>query len=206
MAQTQPETQQFAAGQTGKGATGRNPNEPKGDPAEPKNGAGTASDTDPTEMLKSDHQHVEQLFSSFEEASETEQKSQLAAHFCTELMVHTLLEEEIKHHVREEEKSDGVLAKAKDAGVATSDLAKRMATRKQELMEQAKAASSRPAGDAEFPRSNQCRDQSAISGRQDGTRIKRNNGTRARRARAFCERRRRRSRLSPTFVQPQPVR
>jgi hypothetical protein len=102
MAQTQPETQQFAAGQTGKGATGRNPNEPKGDPAEPKgdpaepkNGAGTASDTDPTEMLKSDHQHVEQLFSSFEEASETEQKSQLAAHFCTELMVHTLLEEEI---------------------------------------------------------------------------------------------------------------
>jgi hypothetical protein len=31
-----------------------------------------------------------------------------------------VLSEEIKHHVREEEKSDGVLAKAKDAGVATS--------------------------------------------------------------------------------------
>ena len=196
MAQTQPETQQLAAGQTGKGATGRNPNEPKGDPAEPKNGAGTASDTDPTEMLKSDHRHVEQLFSSFEEASETEQKSQLAAQICTELMVHTLLEEEvfypacrghmdqrlldeaqvehdgaktliieiragspndqyfnakvkvlseeIKHHVREEEKPDGVLAKAKEAGVATSDLAKRMATRKQELMEQAKAGALGP--------------------------------------------------------------
>src|SRR5215469_6754335 len=196
MAQTQPETQQLAAGQTGKGATGRNPNEPKGDPAEPKNGAGTASDTDPTEMLKSDHRHVEQLFSSFEEASETEQKSQLAAQICTELMVHTLLEEEIfypacrghmdqrmldeaqvehdgaktliieiragspndqyfnakvkvlseeiKHHVREEEKSDGVLAKAQQAGVATPDLAKRMAALKQELMEEAKAGTLGP--------------------------------------------------------------
>jgi hypothetical protein len=196
MAQTQPETQQFAAGQTGKSATARNPNEPKGDPAEPKNGAGTASDTDPTEMLKSDHRHVEQLFSSFEKASETEQKSQLAGQICTELMVHTLLEEEIfyaacrghmdqrlldeaqvehdgaktliieiragspddqyfnakvkvlsdeiKHHVREEEKSDGLLAKAKEAGVATPDLAKRMASRRQELMEQAKAGALGP--------------------------------------------------------------
>jgi hypothetical protein len=50
-----------------------------------------------------------------------------------------VLSEEIKYHVREEEKSDGVLAKAKEAGVATPDLAKRMATLKQELMEQAKA-------------------------------------------------------------------
>lgn len=192
MAQPQPETQQLAAGQTGKSATGRNPNEPKSDPAEPKNGASTTSDTDPTEMLKSDHRHVEQLFGSFERASNAEQKSQLAAQICTELMMHTLLEEEIfylacrghmeqrlleeaqvehdgtktliievqvgspddqyfnakvkvlseeiKHHVREEEKSDGVLAKAKEAGVATADLADRMATRKQELMQQAKAA------------------------------------------------------------------
>jgi hemerythrin superfamily protein len=46
-------------------------------------------------MLKSDHRHVEQLFSSFEKVSEAEQKSQLAAQICTELMVHTLLEEEI---------------------------------------------------------------------------------------------------------------
>jgi len=95
MAQTQSETQRLAAGQTGKGAAGRNSNEPKGNPAEPINGAGTTSTTDPTEMLKSDHRHVEQLFSSFETASEAEQKSQLAAQICTELMVHTLLEEEI---------------------------------------------------------------------------------------------------------------
>src|ERR1700746_1569953 len=183
MPQAQSETTQHAAEQSGKGATNRT--DPKSDPADPKNpqnGANPASGSDPTEMLKSDHRHVEQLFSSFEKASEAEQKSQLAAQICTELMVHTLLEEEIfypachghmeqqmleeaqvehdgaktliieiragspddqyfnakvkvlseeiKHHVREEEKSDGVLAKAKEAGVATSDLAKRMATRK----------------------------------------------------------------------------
>jgi hypothetical protein len=55
-----------------------------------------------------------------------------------------LLSEEITHHVREEEKSDGVLAKAKEAGVATSDLAKRMAGCKQELMAQAKAGNLGP--------------------------------------------------------------
>src|SRR5215472_1805537 len=196
MAQTQSETQQAAAAQTGKGATGRSPNESKSDPADPKNGAGATADTDPTEMLKSDHRHVERLFGSFEKASDAVQKSQLAAQICTELMVHTLLEEEIfypacrghmdqrlleeaqvehdgaktliieiragspddeyfnakvkvlseeiKHHVREEEKSDGILAMAKEAGVATPDLAKRMAVHKQELMEQAKAGTLGP--------------------------------------------------------------
>jgi len=55
-----------------------------------------------------------------------------------------VLSEEIKHHVREEEKSDGILAKAKEAGVATPDLAKQMAARRQELMEQAKAGNLGP--------------------------------------------------------------
>jgi hypothetical protein len=50
-----------------------------------------------------------------------------------------VLSEEIKHHVREEEKTDGILVKSKEAGVATPDLAKRMASLKQELMEQAQA-------------------------------------------------------------------
>jgi hemerythrin superfamily protein len=194
MAQIQSETRQGAAGQAGKGATGHSPIDPKSDPADqknPKNGASTASNADPTELLKSDHRHVEQLFSSFKKATSADQKSQLAAQICTELMVHTLIEEEIfypackshmeqrlleeaqvehdgaktliieikagspadqyfdakvkvlseeiKHHVREEEKTDGILAKAKEAGVATPDLAKRMASLKQELMEQAQA-------------------------------------------------------------------
>jgi hypothetical protein len=55
-----------------------------------------------------------------------------------------VLSEEIKHHVREEEKTDGVLAKAKEAGVSTPGLAKRMATLKQELIEQAKAGTLGP--------------------------------------------------------------
>src|SRR5262252_8084016 len=98
MAQIQSETGQAAAGQAGKGATGHSPTDPKNDPADPKNpkdGASTASDADPTELLKSDHRHVEQLFSSFEKATNADQKSQLAAKICTELMVHTLIEEEI---------------------------------------------------------------------------------------------------------------
>jgi hemerythrin HHE cation binding domain-containing protein len=196
MAQTQSETQQFAAGQTGKGATGREAAGVKSNPADPERGGATSPGTDPTEMLKSDHRHVEQLFSSFEKAAEAEQRSQLAAEICTELMVHTLIEEEIfypacrghmeqrlldeaqvehdgaktliaeiqagtpddqyfnakvkvlseeiKHHVHEEEKSDGVLAKAKEAGVATPDLAKRLSALKQKLMEQAKAGALGP--------------------------------------------------------------
>src|SRR5215469_2366596 len=198
MAQTQPETPQLAVGQSGKSAQGRNPVDPKGNAAGPKgnstgpeNGPGTSSETGAIDILSADHRHVEQLFSSFEEVTDEEQKSQLAAQICTELMVHTLIEEEIfypacrghmedrlleeaqvehegakalaveikagspgdqyfdakvkvlsediKHHVREEEKPSGLLAKAKEAGVATADLAKRLAARKQELMEQAKA-------------------------------------------------------------------
>jgi hypothetical protein len=199
MAQSQSETQHLGDGQSGKSAAGRKEAVPKNDPGDTQNrnsGAGATADTDPTEMLKSDHRKVEQLFSSFEKASDADQKSQLAAQICTELMVHTLLEEEIfypacrghmdqglldeaqvehdgaktliieiragspddhyfnakvkvlseeiKHHVREEEKSDGVLVKAKEAGVATPDLANRMATLKQELMEQAKAGALGP--------------------------------------------------------------
>ena len=80
MAQIQSEARQVAAGQAGKGATGHSPTDPKNDPADPKNpkdGASVASNADPTELLKSDHRHVEQLFSSFEKATNADQKSQL---------------------------------------------------------------------------------------------------------------------------------
>jgi hypothetical protein len=213
MAQTQSETQQLGPGQSGKSAAGRKETDPKNDPGDAQkrnNGAGATSDTDPTEMLKSDHRKVEQLFSSFEKVSEAEQKSQLAEQICTELMVHTLLEEEIfypacrghmeqrlldeaqvehdgakmliieiragssddqyfnakvkvlseeiKHHAREEEKSDGVFAKAKEAGVATPDPCPAHGDPQAGIDATGKGGSSRPAGDTEFPRSNQCRD------------------------------------------------
>jgi hypothetical protein len=198
-------------------------------------------------MLRADHRRVEQLFGSFEKAGSAEQKSQLAKQICTELTIHTLIEEEIfypachanmeerlldeaqvehdgakaliieitagspddqyfqakvkvlsediKHHVQEEEKpGTGIFAKAKEGGIATPELAKRLAERKQELMEE--AVLSRP---------NQYRDETSITGAQHGARIEFNHGTRARRARALRQRRRR-SRLSPAFVRPQPGR
>ncbi|MGE5272010.1 MAG: hemerythrin domain-containing protein [Thiohalocapsa sp.] len=152
--------------------------------------------TDPIAMLKEDHRKVERLFDAFEKAENNGDKSQLAAEICKELMIHSLLEEEIfyaecrdkmddkllneaqvehdgikplimeimagspedpffeakvkvlsedvKHHVREEEKGDGILAKAKQAGVATPELAKEMGERKQELMEEAESGRLRP--------------------------------------------------------------
>jgi hypothetical protein len=81
MAQIQSETRHGAAGQAGKGAIGHSPIDPKSDPADqknPKNGPSTASNADPTELLKSDHRHVEQLFSSFEKATSADQKSQFS--------------------------------------------------------------------------------------------------------------------------------
>ncbi len=194
MAQTQPETSRPAAGQTGKSASGGD--KPDDEKPDAKNGGGGSTDVDPTEMLSADHRQVERLFSSFEKATNAEQKWQLATQICTELTVHALIEEEIfypacrgqveerlldeaqvehdgaktliidiragapdepyfdakikvlsediKHHVREEEKAGGIFARAKENGVATADLAKRLAARKEELMEQAKAGALGP--------------------------------------------------------------
>jgi len=51
--------------------------------------------TDAIAMLKADHRKVEQLFASFEEAKGASRKEALAKEICTELKVHTMLEEEI---------------------------------------------------------------------------------------------------------------
>jgi hemerythrin superfamily protein len=50
---------------------------------------------DPIAMLRSDHRKVEELFSSFEKATSPQEKAQLTKQICTDLMIHTLLEEEI---------------------------------------------------------------------------------------------------------------
>jgi hemerythrin superfamily protein len=190
MAQTQSEKPPTSAQQTG-------PTSPERDPAGPKNEQNAGSDSDPIAMLRADHRRVEQLFGSFEKASSAEEKSHLAKQICTELTIHTLIEEEIfypachanmeqrlldeaqvehdgakaliieiraglpddqyfqakvkvlsediKHHVQEEEKpGTGIFAKAKEGGIATPELAKRLAERKQELMEEAKAGALGP--------------------------------------------------------------
>ena len=51
--------------------------------------------TDAIAMLKADHRKVEQLFASFSEASGSSRKEKLAREICTELKIHTMLEEEI---------------------------------------------------------------------------------------------------------------
>ena len=51
--------------------------------------------TDAIAMLKADHRKVEQLFASFEEAKGASRKEALAKEICTELKIHTMLEEEI---------------------------------------------------------------------------------------------------------------
>lgn len=46
-------------------------------------------------MLKADHRKVEELFASFEKARGAERKQTIAKQICTELIVHTIIEEEI---------------------------------------------------------------------------------------------------------------
>ncbi len=137
------------------------------------------------EMLKADHRKVEELFEKYENARG--KKAEIAKKICMELIVHTMLEEEllypacreagveddmmdeaqvehdgakvliaelehgtpkddyydakvkvlseeIKHHVKEEEKRDGVFAKAKSKGVDLEVLGEQMAARKREIL------------------------------------------------------------------------
>ena len=50
---------------------------------------------DAIELLTEDHRTVEQLFEQFEKASDSQKKEQIARQICTELKVHSLIEEEI---------------------------------------------------------------------------------------------------------------
>src|SRR4051812_31314265 len=50
---------------------------------------------DAASLLKDDHRKVEQLFARFEQSEDNGQKQQLVKKICMELIVHTLLEEEI---------------------------------------------------------------------------------------------------------------
>jgi hypothetical protein len=46
-------------------------------------------------LLKEDHRKVEDLFEKFEKAHDAERKQALAQQICTELVIHTMVEEEI---------------------------------------------------------------------------------------------------------------
>ena len=142
---------------------------------------------DAVALLKADHRKVEELFEKFKKARDKERKRALAKEICTELCIHTMIEEEIfypactgkakddtvdeayvehdgakvliaellqsdpdtefydakitvlsediKHHVKEEEKrGEGLFAQAKAAGLDLQALGDRLAARKQELL------------------------------------------------------------------------
>lgn len=147
--------------------------------------------TDAIALLKADHRKVEALFEAFEKARGSKRKREIVQEICTELKVHTMIEEEIfypalrgkieddmldegyvehdgakvlvnelqnafpdeqfydakvtvlseeiKHHVAEEERpSEGMFAQARKTDVDLVALRDEMLARKQELM--AKAA------------------------------------------------------------------
>jgi hypothetical protein len=151
----------------------------------------TPQKIDAIALLKSDHRKVEDLFEKFEKARDADRKQELVKQICTELCIHTMIEEEIfypactgeaeddtideayvehdgakvivaellnsdpddefydakvkvlsediKHHVKEEEKRGGLFAQAKSAGLDLAGLGERLMTRKEELMEQFKS-------------------------------------------------------------------
>lgn len=51
--------------------------------------------TDAIALLKADHRAVEALFEQFEKAGDASRKKDLAHRICTELKIHTMIEEEI---------------------------------------------------------------------------------------------------------------
>lgn len=142
--------------------------------------------TDAIALLKEDHRKVEDLFGQFGRARGDDRKQKLAEQICTELIIHTMIEEEIfypslrgkieddmldeahvehdgaklliaellqsepsadffdakvtvlsediKHHVKEEERpSTGMFAQARSADVDLAALGERLRARKEEL-------------------------------------------------------------------------
>ena len=140
-------------------------------------------------LLKADHRTVEDLFEKFDKARSAQKQQELARQICTELVIHTIIEEElfypalkgkieddmldeayvehdgaklmigqimagspedeffaakvtvlseeIKHHVHEEEMpSEGMFSKARRSGVDLAGLGRQMAARKEELQAQ----------------------------------------------------------------------
>ena len=59
----------------------------------PRKAAATAKTKDALALLKEDHRHVEELFAQFESARKPERKQQIVQTLCTELTLHTQLEE-----------------------------------------------------------------------------------------------------------------
>jgi len=71
-----------------------------------------AEQPDAIAMLKADHRKVEGLFEKFESAKGKSEKETLAKQICTELTVHTILEEEIFYPACKGKTEDALLAES----------------------------------------------------------------------------------------------
>src|SRR6267143_4252026 len=99
---------------TGKGATSiaQSDTEASGTKSADTKGAPNHAEQNPIAMLKADHREVEELFSSFEKASSPQEKARLTKQICTELMIHTLLEEELFYPACKGHMEERLLAEA----------------------------------------------------------------------------------------------
>jgi len=68
--------------------------------------------TDAIALLKADHRKVEELFEQFEKASGSVSKARLAHQICTELKIHTMIEEEIFYPAFQGKIEDDTLSEA----------------------------------------------------------------------------------------------
>ncbi len=84
--------------------------------AKDRSGNGTrksAKAEDAISMLKQDHREVEQLFESYKKATREQEKTKLAEQICQELVIHTMLEEEIFYPAcRQQDVDDEMLDEA----------------------------------------------------------------------------------------------
>ena len=72
----------------------------------------TPEKPDAIALLKADHRKVEDLFASFEKARGAERKQTLVRQICTELSVHTMIEEEIFYPACKDAIEDDLLDEA----------------------------------------------------------------------------------------------
>jgi hemerythrin superfamily protein len=92
-----------------------------------KNQLAANSNTSAIELLKQDHRKVEKLFEEFENSDDDDHKQGLVEQICTELNIHTLLEEEIFYpHCRdagvEDDKMDESQVEHDTAKIFVNDL------------------------------------------------------------------------------------
>jgi hypothetical protein len=72
----------------------------------------TATDMDATHILTNDHRTVEKLFETYEKQSGSERKRAIAEQICTELKIHTMIEEEIFYPALEGKIDEDLLREA----------------------------------------------------------------------------------------------